>query len=122
MSTTVIHVASRKDIPTGFTGIAIIDDIEAKCWYFDGKLHREDGPAREWSDGKKEWWREGTCLHLTHYTGNGNFNYIVLERGIPTDEMLGNLKLTQAKLLMAGSTVFVYDNLPGGDEIGEGNE
>jgi len=24
-----------------------------------GRLHREDGPAREWADGSKEWWLNG---------------------------------------------------------------
>jgi len=28
-------------------------------WYFEGKLHREGGPAVEWSDGTKEWWKNG---------------------------------------------------------------
>lgn len=25
-------------------------------WYLDGENHREDGPAREYEDGYKEWW------------------------------------------------------------------
>jgi hypothetical protein len=25
-------------------------------WYLNGKRHREDGPAIEWSRGCKEWW------------------------------------------------------------------
>ena len=28
----------------------------------EGKLHREDGPAREYKDGGKEWWFKG-LLH-----------------------------------------------------------
>lgn len=28
-------------------------------WWFEGKLHREGGPAIEWSDGVKEWWFKG---------------------------------------------------------------
>ena len=27
-----------------------------KCWYFNGKLHREDGPAVEYTNNDKEWW------------------------------------------------------------------
>ena len=27
-----------------------------KSWYLNGKLHRADGPAVEYSDGHKEWW------------------------------------------------------------------
>jgi hypothetical protein len=27
-----------------------------KHWYLNGKLHREDGPAVEWSNGAKFWY------------------------------------------------------------------
>jgi hypothetical protein len=30
-----------------------------KSWLFDGKLHREDGPAIECADGGKSWWLKG---------------------------------------------------------------
>jgi hypothetical protein len=30
-----------------------------KFWYLNGKLHREDGPAREYSDGSKYWYLNG---------------------------------------------------------------
>jgi len=30
-----------------------------KEWYFKDKQHREDGPAIEWSNGDKEWYFEG---------------------------------------------------------------
>jgi hypothetical protein len=30
-----------------------------KCWYLDGKRHREDGPAIEYSNGAKEWYLNG---------------------------------------------------------------
>jgi hypothetical protein len=30
-----------------------------KFWYLNGKFHREDGPAIEWSDGTKSWWLNG---------------------------------------------------------------
>ena len=34
----------------------------SKEWYQDGKRHREDGPAVEWSNGKKEWfWCGNKC-------------------------------------------------------------
>ena len=36
-----------------------IDDNGDKCWYLDGKLHREDGPAIEWADGTRFWHRNG---------------------------------------------------------------
>lgn len=28
----------------------------SKVWRLDGKLHREDGPAIEYADGRKSWW------------------------------------------------------------------
>ena len=27
-----------------------------KYWYLNGKLHREDGPAIEYANGSKSWW------------------------------------------------------------------
>jgi hypothetical protein len=30
-----------------------------KYWYLNGKPHREDGPAREWADGSKAWYLNG---------------------------------------------------------------
>lgn len=32
---------------------------EYRCWYQNGKIHREDGPAVEYSNGDKEWWIRG---------------------------------------------------------------
>ena len=31
----------------------------SKCWYKNGKLHRENGPAIEWYDGSKGWHQNG---------------------------------------------------------------
>ena len=30
-----------------------------KEWFINEKLHREDGPAVEWTNGSKEWWLNG---------------------------------------------------------------
>jgi len=30
-----------------------------KGWHFNNQWHREDGPAREWSSGSKEWFLNG---------------------------------------------------------------
>ena len=32
----------------------------SKEWFINGKFHREDGPARIYSNGYKEWWLNGT--------------------------------------------------------------
>jgi len=31
----------------------------SKCWYLNGEIHREDGPAIEWADGYKSWYLNG---------------------------------------------------------------
>ena len=30
-----------------------------KFWVLNGKYHREDGPAAEWSRGENQWWLNG---------------------------------------------------------------
>jgi hypothetical protein len=35
-----------------------------KRWYINGKLHREDGPAVEWADGDR-WWCIAGVIYLT---------------------------------------------------------
>jgi hypothetical protein len=39
--------------------VKIIDSDGIECWYKEGKLHREGGPARIWPDGHMEWYRCG---------------------------------------------------------------
>jgi len=48
--------------------VKVLED-GSKCWYLHGKLHREDGPAIEWSDGGKEWYLHGN--HLTEEEHKG---------------------------------------------------
>jgi len=31
----------------------------SKAWWLNGKLHREDGPAVEYADGSKQWYLNG---------------------------------------------------------------
>ena len=35
----------------------------SKQWYLNGKLHREDGPAAEYPDGTKYWWFNDKRIH-----------------------------------------------------------
>ena len=51
----VLKLKKYSELPKNYTGIIEYFD-DTKCWYLKGKLHREDGPACEWSDGQKEWW------------------------------------------------------------------
>ncbi len=36
-----------------------IDELGDKRWFFNDRLHREDGPAVEWANGSKSWWMHG---------------------------------------------------------------
>jgi hypothetical protein len=36
-----------------------IDEFGTKRWYLNGKLHREDGPAVEYTHGDKFWYFNG---------------------------------------------------------------
>lgn len=38
-----------------------------KEWFLDGNRHREDGPAIVWGDGTKEWWLDGKKYNENQY-------------------------------------------------------
>ena len=44
--------------------------LNSKFWYINGKLHREDGPAVEYTNGQTEWYSNG----LLHREGGGPAN------------------------------------------------
>jgi hypothetical protein len=52
-----LPMPSMSAIVTRVTAVTHPDGT--KAWYRDGKLHREDGPAVEWSTGSKFWYRDG---------------------------------------------------------------
>jgi len=39
--------------------VKVWEFVGIREWYLNGKLHREDGPAVEYSDGTKEWYVNG---------------------------------------------------------------
>jgi len=39
--------------------IKILSSPSGSRWFKNSRLHREDGPAIEWSNGSKEWYLEG---------------------------------------------------------------
>ena len=36
-----------------------IDEYGTKCWFKDGRFHRDDGSAIIWNDGEQHWYKEG---------------------------------------------------------------
>ena len=49
---------------TKYGEYTVLDAGNAKRWYLNGKRHREDGPAIEYTDGDKHWYKNGK-LHRT---------------------------------------------------------
>ena len=57
-----------------------VDEGGTKYWYLNDKLHRDDGPAVEYSDGTKKWYLNGE-VHRTdgpavEYAGGINRWYL----------------------------------------------
>lgn len=49
-------------------------------WYLNGKLHREDGPAMEFSNGLEFWYLDGQALSKEAYNARMNtFENKILE-------------------------------------------
>lgn len=53
-----INIDQDSRIPNDFTGMATYPS-GTKKYFKDGKLHREDGPAIEWSTGGESWYVNG---------------------------------------------------------------
>lgn len=41
-----------------------VDEFGTKKWYLNGELHREDGPAIEYTNGTNAWWQHGKCHRI----------------------------------------------------------
>ena len=55
---TLAALAQRLKVETGVYCVEITES--SKEWYFNGKIHREDGlPAIEWKNGDQEWYLNG---------------------------------------------------------------
>ena len=73
-----------------------------KVWYKDGKIHREDGPAIEYSNGTKGWSKNGQ-LHrgngpaVEYSDGDKEWYYedqLIMEtKGDVTDSQIKEFKL-----------------------------
>jgi hypothetical protein len=61
-----------------------VDPLGTKFWSLNGKLHRIDGPAIEWSSGTKAWYQNGKL-----YRDDGP----TVERADGTKEWCQNIEL-----------------------------
>ena len=55
---------SKEDVPPNFTGKCYVKNNLTTCYYLDGKLHRTDGPAKEYCSGEKNWRKDGKLHRL----------------------------------------------------------
>ena len=53
-----LNPSVRTDYMIAF-GYSVEIDNDSIHWYLNGELHREDGPAIEYSDGEKSWYLNG---------------------------------------------------------------
>ena len=57
-----------------------IDEYGSKRWYLNGKRHRIDGPAVEYTNGTKCWYLNGKCHRIdgpaVEYTNGDKFWYL----------------------------------------------
>lgn len=63
----LLVVSSPKKLPKNFTGCCRVSgngDNDGLHWYKNGKSHREGGPAKIFLTGVKQWWYEGLLHRL----------------------------------------------------------
>ena len=61
-------------------GPAIEYSDGGKEWYLNGKRHREDGPAIEWYYGDKEWWINGKELTEQEFNNRTQTKELTIEQ------------------------------------------
>jgi hypothetical protein len=79
---------------------------DGTCWYLNGQVHREDGPAVEYDSGDKYWYLNGKChrvdgpaVELT----DGETRYCIDDKHIPqldNKRIYGKEKLEKVLLLI----------------------
>ena len=95
-----IKATHVSETPKNFTGIVEFSG-GTKYWYKEGKRHRLDGPACEFSNGYKQWWLE------SHYYSKINLkDYVVLDH----DKGKYNIKWYK---LLDKNKIFEYPDIPG---------
>lgn len=111
---TIIKVISFTEVPKNYTGIAIRSN-GSKCWYKEGKTHREDGPAVEYYNGTKEWWIDGKEYdHILLLT--------LVENVIFLEKQKGKYNLYWLKFLTENQGIKEFPIVPGMEQYGKFKE
>jgi len=103
-----IKINDWGEIPDNFTGVANFTLSGNKYWYKNGKLHRESGPAIEYSNGIKYWYLNGSELipiDIVNLIKNG----IYLELLPFLDEEINQVLFSMRWLLEDSVIYFPYD-------------
>ncbi len=74
-----IKVKHPGEIPDDYTGIAVWEN-GFKVWLKNGKPHREDGPAKIWSDRSKSWYLNGMICWDSIWNQRNLRNKIILSK------------------------------------------
>jgi hypothetical protein len=51
----------------------------SKFWFFEGYLHRTDGPAVEYANGRKEWFFDGVEFTEQEWMNNVLFDKVSIK-------------------------------------------
>ncbi len=74
-----LKVNADNEIPKDYTGVVFLKN-KYMWWYKNGKFHREDGPAKIWYDGIKEWWLNGKYIYSSFCVRIDLRNKIILSK------------------------------------------
>jgi len=100
-------ITEANEIPKNFTGMAEWSDGD-KFWYKEGKLHRENGPAKEYADGDKFWYKEGKCHRengpAKEYANGDKYWYL---NNVKYSEQEFNAKIAKRKNTCNGKVVTI---------------
>ena len=95
-----IKATHVSETPKNFTGIVEFSS-GTKCWFKDGKFHREDGPAIEYPNGVSYFYFE-----------DKGYNEINLKDYVVLDHYQGKYGIMRYKLL-AEDGIIEYPDIPG---------
>jgi hypothetical protein len=98
-----ITISFVGDLPSRFTGIVHFKSVEH--WFENGKIHRLDGPAMIWPDGKRHYYVHGMNCSEENYWKHPEV--IAAQKPIPYIEAFPNkCKVCGQKCRMFKKNVF----------------